>query len=177
MTCLGCGSQIPPRRGRGRPRKYCVACTPGGTRIHPPGYNAAYAAERRATYVPKPQSERDCRECGIQFVTKRSTQRFCSPRCKATFGHRRYVYRVSIGSRARKRILDRDGWRCYLCTRPIDPSFVYPHPLSPSVDHVVPVSAGGSNRYDNLRATHWHCNEQKADSLPGTEVWVPLEAA
>jgi len=57
--------------------------------------------------------------------------------------------------------------------RLIDPGLRWPHPLSPSVDHVIPVSAGGSDRDDNLRAAHWGCNKAKGDQLPGVEVWVP----
>jgi len=37
----------------------------------------------------------------------------------------------------------------------------------------VPVSAGGPDTDDNLRASHWACNEAKGAALPGVEVWVP----
>jgi hypothetical protein len=157
-------------------QSWCKTCAVAETRAWRARHRDKVLARRRANWKRKPQQERSCAECGIQFTTCRSTQRYCSRVCKVKVG-KRTSRRVSIGSRARRRILDRDGWRCYLCTQQIDPSFVWPHPLSPSVDHVVPVSAGGSNRSDNLRATHWHCNEAKADSLPGTEVWIPLEAA
>jgi 5-methylcytosine-specific restriction endonuclease McrA len=49
--------------------------------------------------------------------------------------------------------------------------------LSATVDHVKPVSAGGSNDPRNLRAAHWHCNEEKGDRLLGIEMGISLEAA
>lgn len=121
-----------------------------------------------------------CAECADPFLHNQPHVRYCSRVCYVSAKRRRQGRtraRVSIGSRARRRILERDRWVCYLCNLAIDRSLRFPHPRSASVDHVVPLSAGGSNRYANLRAAHWHCNEAKGDSLPGTEVWVPLEAA
>ena len=71
----------------------------------------------------------------------------------------------------RLKILDRDGWRCYICGQDIDRTFVWPHGLAGSVDHVKPLSAGGSNDPDNLRGTHWHCNIDKGSRLV-SEIWT-----
>jgi 5-methylcytosine-specific restriction endonuclease McrA len=74
--------------------------------------------------------------------------------------------RVWLHKHHRRRILDRDGWMCYLCHVSISPEFVYPHPLSATVDHVIPVSAGGTSADVNLRAAHWGCNEDKGSDMP-----------
>lgn len=56
----------------------------------------------------------------------------------------------------RRRVLRRDGYLCYICRRNPD---LYP---ADSVDHIVPVSQGGSDEDDNLAACHEHpCHAHK----------------
>lgn len=52
--------------------------------------------------------------------------------------------------RARARVLDRDGHRCYRCGQPAD-----------TVDHVVPVARGGSHDDSNLAAVCAACHAAK----------------
>ena len=48
----------------------------------------------------------------------------------------------------------------------MDFSLKYPHPLSPTIDHIIPVSKGGHpSDIDNLQLAHRCCNRQKADKL------------
>lgn len=55
---------------------------------------------------------------------------------------------------------------CGICGKPVDKSLRYPHPLSPCVDHIIPVSKGGHpSDLDNLQLAHWTCNRQKSDKL------------
>jgi 5-methylcytosine-specific restriction endonuclease McrA len=115
---------------------------------------------------------RPCRQCGSIIRTVNPLQRLCSRLCKARFESRARA--GGLNRKHRLRLLDRDGWVCYLCRRPIDPSYRYPHPLSATIDHVKPVSAGGSNTDENLRSTHWRCNIDKGDAIPGVEMWIPL---
>jgi hypothetical protein len=56
---------------------------------------------------------------------------------------------------------ERDGWRCGVpeCRRrPIDRTKRHPHPLSPSIDHIEPLSRGGLHTYANVRIAHLRCN-------------------
>lgn len=62
---------------------------------------------------------------------------------------------------ASREILDRDEWRCGICGDRIDESFSWPHPLSPSVDHVVPLAARGEHSRANAQAAHLGCNWRK----------------
>ncbi|MBO5070499.1 MAG: HNH endonuclease [Roseburia sp.] len=58
---------------------------------------------------------------------------------------------------------------CGICGRPVDFSQKYPHPLSPCIDHIIPIARGGHpSDIDNLQLAHWTCNRQKADKLVGT---------
>ncbi|WP_414820613.1 HNH endonuclease [Streptomyces anthocyanicus] len=57
----------------------------------------------------------------------------------------------------------RDGWTCQLCHEPIDQSIVWPHPKSPSIDHVIPLSRGGAHALSNVQSAHLGCNSSKCD--------------
>lgn len=55
---------------------------------------------------------------------------------------------------------------CGICGKPIDFSIKYPHPLSPCIDHIIPVAKGGHpSDISNLQLAHWTCNRQKSDNL------------
>ena len=66
---------------------------------------------------------------------------------------------------ARKKILATQTV-CGICGKPVDFSYRYPHPLSPTVDHIIPVSKGGHpSDLDNLQLAHRCCNREKSDKL------------
>lgn len=55
---------------------------------------------------------------------------------------------------------------CGICGKPVDFSLKYPHPLSPCIDHIIPIAKGGHpSDIDNLQLAHWTCNRQKSDKL------------
>ena len=60
---------------------------------------------------------------------------------------------------------------CGICGKTVDFKLKYPHPLSPCIDHIIPVSKGGHpSDIDNLQLAHWTCNRQKSDKLFRGEV-------
>lgn len=65
----------------------------------------------------------------------------------------------------RKEIFDRDGWQCHICRTAIDPEVAYPHPLSASLDHVMPLVRGGAHSRANCAASHFTCNASKKDRV------------
>lgn len=64
--------------------------------------------------------------------------------------------------RLRQLVTDSYGWTCTLCHRPIDPHATALRDRL-SIDHVLPVSRGGSDSLENLRPTHHGCNSAKRD--------------
>ena len=55
---------------------------------------------------------------------------------------------------------------CGICGKPVDFSYKYPHPLSPTVDHIIPIAKGGHpSDINNLQLAHRCCNRQKSDKL------------
>ncbi|MGM9593138.1 MAG: HNH endonuclease signature motif containing protein [Candidatus Onthomonas sp.] len=55
---------------------------------------------------------------------------------------------------------------CGICGKPVDKSLRWPHPLSATVDHIIPVDRGGHpSAMANLQLAHWTCNRQKSDKI------------
>ena len=55
---------------------------------------------------------------------------------------------------------------CGICGQPVDFGLKFPHPLSPCIDHIIPVSKGGHpSDLNNLQLAHMTCNRQKSDKL------------
>lgn len=55
---------------------------------------------------------------------------------------------------------------CGICGKPVDKSLKFPDPLSPCIDHIIPINKGGHpSDISNLQLTHLCCNRQKSDKL------------
>lgn len=59
---------------------------------------------------------------------------------------------------SRQAVGDRDGWICGICEKPVDPA-------RSSIDHVVPLSHGGTHTWSNVQISHPGCNSQKKDRV------------
>jgi len=58
-------------------------------------------------------------------------------------------------------IYKRDNWICQICGKKVNPKLKYPDPMSASIDHIVPLSLGGTHERKNLQLAHWICNVRK----------------
>jgi 5-methylcytosine-specific restriction endonuclease McrA len=55
---------------------------------------------------------------------------------------------------------------CGICGKPVEFRYKFPHPLSPCIDHIIPVSKGGHpSDISNLQLAHMTCNRFKSDKL------------
>lgn len=62
---------------------------------------------------------------------------------------------------------DRDGWRCHICRKKVDRALRFPHPMSATRDHLIPISRGGLHEKRNVKLAHWKCNAARhVDRLP-----------
>lgn len=59
---------------------------------------------------------------------------------------------------SRQEVYDRDKGLCGFCLAAVRMEVRFPDPLSPSLDHIIPVALGGSHTKANLRLTHLRCN-------------------
>jgi hypothetical protein len=78
----------------------------------------------------------------------------------------RHERRVRVAAATTERfdpdeVYDRDGWACRLCTLPVDRDLAWPDPLCASLDHVIPLVAGGEHSKANTQLAHWICNVRK----------------
>lgn len=128
-----------------------------------------------------------CEGCGINFASKPGrANKFCDRDC--------YLKQVGGKSWATKRegrnnarnlthirraerygvkheVIDIDklyesnNWECKLCGKPVDKYEPYPNPKSASLDHIIPLSKGGTHTIDNVQLAHLGCNREKYDEL------------
>jgi 5-methylcytosine-specific restriction endonuclease McrA len=166
-SCAGCGSVFAPGPRERNPRKWCSErCRVGAARRRNPERRADYF---RRTYIPA--AGKPCANCGAR-MSDRPNFKYCSTvECKRRANRERVTASVQA-RRARlanvpaerfhsHEIFARDGWECGICRGPVDPAVRFPHPLSASLDHVVPLAAGGHHTRTNTRLTHLTCNRRK----------------
>ena len=60
-------------------------------------------------------------------------------------------------------VASRDKWVCQICHKRVSQSLKFPHPLSPSLDHVIPITEGGNHTYQNVALAHLRCNGIKGN--------------
>lgn len=65
----------------------------------------------------------------------------------------------------RDEIAERDGFTCGLCSEPVDMAVQWPDPLSPTLDHIVPLALGGPHDPDNVQLAHLTCNSIKGPRM------------
>lgn len=112
---------------------------------------------------------RPCADCSTS-TTRRGHIPLCAPCAKARrgahyrrAGARRRGAAVAGPSLTIEQLGARDGWRCHLCLRRVDPGLKAPHPKSRSFDHLIPVSHGGTDAPENLRLAHLRCNVSRGN--------------
>lgn len=120
-----------------------------------------------------------CVVCGRRFATPH-TVTTCSDRCRETKRledkreakqRRRARQRDAfVAPVNRRRIFERDKWRCGLCGKAVKRGAIAPHPLSPTIDHVIPLAKGGTHEPANVQTAHYICNSRKSDSGGGEQL-------
>lgn len=109
-----------------------------------------------------------CVECGEMVCSPaHSPRRFCSPRCRRRFHGRRFDAARSPRQRRRRHrkhaleVYERDDWTCWLCGGATAADKMVPHPLAPTLDHLVPTSKEGTDDLQNLATAHFICNSRR----------------
>lgn len=113
-----------------------------------------------------------CCDCGALITRKaRGGMVLCQPCRKvrlraidARKNHkRRAAGRVEVSIRD---LVKRDGERCYLCHRKLDLTLPGTAKWGATIDHILPVSFGGTNEANNLALAHRHCNVARGNRKP-----------
>jgi 5-methylcytosine-specific restriction endonuclease McrA len=63
----------------------------------------------------------------------------------------------------RLKVFERDNFICMLCKGSIDINLKWPDRYSPTLDHIKPLSKGGSHTYSNVQSAHLTCNCSKGN--------------
>lgn len=58
-------------------------------------------------------------------------------------------------------VYERDEWVCGLCFGAVGRDTFWPDPMSPSLDHILPLSKGGHHILANVQLAHLACNVRK----------------
>lgn len=123
-----------------------------------------------------------CKYCGKTFKKKvhNGIPEFCSKTCSRAHWREENPDKVAQMKarnrqtrRARKYnngpvdnitpidVFNRDKWICGICGQKVNPLLEYPHELSPSLDHIIPLAEGGTHTWDNVQLAHFICNSVK----------------
>lgn len=127
------------------------------------------------------KSERLCSGCNKKIPrTARADKKWCSDECASIVrGHtsntkRRIRTTEEIENFNRNDVYERDKWICQLCKKPVNPNLSYPNPLCASLDHVIPLSRGGSHKTTNVQLAHLHCNTSRGNKVENLSPRPPL---
>lgn len=67
-------------------------------------------------------------------------------------------------------IFARDRWRCGICGGKVSRKLKHPDPGSASIDHIVPLSLGGTHEPRNVQCAHLGCNASKGHRGGGEQL-------
>ena len=113
--------------------------------------------------------EKICRCCGKIFYVDGHHQfaRYCSKACNDAVNCHVRRFKLSLDKEdfAPIEIYERDGWICQICHKPVERRVNGKNPLQPSLDHVIPISLGGSHTKRNVRCTHLKCNVERKNRI------------
>lgn len=132
----------------------------------------------KAKYIDDHTVERKCEYCGRSFYClDTENKKTCSHECRKKLSNIRRDRRIPRNQRIDtitiQRLFDRDGGKCYICGGLCDfddwatsnNGNKYPGDTYPTIDHVIPISKGGLDAWNNVGLAHWKCNIAKSDSL------------
>lgn len=153
--CQYCGKEFESKRAG---KKYCSS------------HCSTIASKRRR----KPLKEfyiAHCVVCGGSFGTNHSNSKACSDKC------RKHLSRIERNSRYKhlkksgqfdssvtlNNVYDRFGGICQICGKHLNFDCSYLSDDYPSIDHIIPLSHGGTHEWENVQLLCRKCNYMKSD--------------
>lgn len=153
-----CGAKLV--RTSSRPRRTCDDCKAKNRRHivqSRPGYGIC---EGCGGSRPIKGGRRFCESCSAQLAKARNRRKNTKRRAARMRGAVIEVERYTT-----QEIAERDNWTCHLCKRKVAKrQLPVGHPRSATIDHLVPISAGGDDVRANVALAHWSCNAARSDT-------------
>ena len=63
-------------------------------------------------------------------------------------------------------VFERGNWICCICNQHINKYLRLPNFMAATIEHIIPLSLGGTHTWDNVAPAHAKCNFGKGNSLP-----------
>lgn len=116
------------------------------------------------------KTPKECACCGSIFYSVSPNAKYCSDKCKkAGKGYRSRCKKYGVyydSSVTLKKVIDRDHNICKICGQPCDTKSLEWGSLGakyPTIDHIKPLSKGGTHTWNNVQLAHAICNSYKRD--------------
>ena len=142
----------------------CVICGKDFT----PNYKDKLCCSMACSIIKRTQTakakriEKICVVCGKTYYVDghHTFSKTCSKACADLIHTRLRRVRLLEGNEQfdAVEIYERDNWICQICHKPTKRGVNGRNPLQPSLDHIIPLSLGGSHTRNNVRCTHLVCN-------------------
>lgn len=196
-VCSACGTPSVRKfcsnrcKWAGARRAPCATCgSPTGYRASDPNAGVARCTQCHQTSKPEPKCKHGrgnavtqwtCQRCGVECSrppTRGQEPRFCGTQCEqAAAAERRRARLIDafIEDVPRHKVFEADGYRCHICRRLTDRTKKVPHPLAPTVDHLLPLAKGGKHERSNCRTACFRCNCTKQDRGGGEQYALTME--
>lgn len=133
----------------------------------------------KAERLVKPKEERECVECGNTFNSNHGSL-YCSTECGNKHNNRvkelnrrtqlkingKIQYDITLD-----KLIARDNNVCHICGKECDKTdrllkgkgIFIARQQYPSIDHIKPISKGGTHTWDNVKLAHRGCNSVKSN--------------
>lgn len=176
LTCAHCQRDF-VQELRGREPKYCgPACRHSASHARAKADGRYAERKAKAPTKRKARVETLCPYCFQLFGAAREGVPHCGAEECRKLHRAAYMRPIVNRRRATERlptadaidplqIFIRDGWICWLCKEPTEPQAPPKSPRSPSLDHVIPLSRGGTHTRGNVKCAHLQCNLTKGAKL------------
>jgi 5-methylcytosine-specific restriction endonuclease McrA len=114
---------------------------------------------------------RKCKNCGEYINSYNPNKLYCDTYCSNMLrelnkrqGQVKRFEKASAPNIVARLYYKHNGL-CGICKQPIDLRIKHPDMMSLSIDHIIPVSKGGTNFQKNLQPTHLICNLKKSNKI------------
>lgn len=98
--------------------------------------------------------------CSIQCQKKYSNKKHADHRRKTIKANGKVDWSITL-----KKLVKRDNNICHICGHAVNMKSHYNSDFYGSIDHVIPLSKGGTHSWDNVKLAHRKCNCEKRDNL------------
>jgi predicted nucleic acid-binding Zn ribbon protein len=168
----------PAKPAKVHPVHPCVVCGHATSHNHQTCSKACWSVRQSQLLTGKKyrlaRMKKECRICHRVITVSRRQSVECATCQRRKRKHLKSAYRrakhfgvTRDRSISLAKVGTRDHWQCQLCGCRTLPKQRSTHDRYPNVDHIVPLSRGGTHTWDNVQLTCRLCNQRKAAEIRG----------